>query len=584
MKTKPWTSLLTGTLLWCLLATTPGLLAQDAPDATPEDEPTLRRLDEPADEIEPAAPPVPADEVTPPTPPATPEPPRSPAVAGVNRGVIFRLKSDIHVPAGQSADNVVAIFGNIVVDGEVHDETVAVFGDITVNGRTNSETVAVMGDLNVEGRVNGDAIAVMGRLNLGPRGTVDGDSVVVGGTLDIVPGGVIDGETVHVELPAGLVSFARGLRVWFYECLFLGRPLAFNAQLMWAWSLAAGFLVFYLLLVLMFGGPMTTCAETLEKRPGMTVVASVLTALFVPILTVLLSFLAVGVLVPILMFIVGLFGKAAFLLWMGRRVLRPERGYPPFAAAAVGGVILTLTYTVPILGFVMMKVSGLLGTGMIVYAILFAMQSERNSRPTAAAAMPAGAGASGAATTMASVPTSAADPATGVASSVEPTPLAEEPPPIPSEPPPVPPAAAVPPPAAAPKSATAGLQFSLLPRAGFWIRLAACLLDVVLVGVILGVVGFGDYFVPWFALYSVVLWALKGTTIGGVVCGLKIVRLDDRNVDWSVAVVRGLGAFLSFVVLGLGFIWVAFDEDCQSWHDKIAGTTIVRVPKGVSLI
>ena len=47
---------------------------------------------------------------------------------------------------------------------------------------------------------------------------------------------------------------------------------------------------------------------------------------------------------------------------------------------------------------------------------------------------------------------------------------------------------------------------------------------------------------------------------------------------------RALGCFLSFAVFGLGFIWVAIDDDRQSWHDKIAGTTVVRVPKGVSLL
>ena len=48
--------------------------------------------------------------------------------------------------------------------------------------------------------------------------------------------------------------------------------------------------------------------------------------------------------------------------------------------------------------------------------------------------------------------------------------------------------------------------------------------------------------------------------------------------------VRTLGCFLSLAVVGLGFLWVAIDDDRQSWHDKIAGTVVVRVPKGVSLI
>ena len=71
---------------------------------------------------------------------------------------------------------------------------------------------------------------------------------------------------------------------------------------------------------------------------------------------------------------------------------------------------------------------------------------------------------------------------------------------------------------------------------------------------------------------------------GGIICGLKVVRLDDRRIDWGVAVVRCLGGFLSLAIAGLGFIWVAFDDEKQSWHDKIAGTTIVRVPKGTPLL
>jgi uncharacterized RDD family membrane protein YckC len=88
----------------------------------------------------------------------------------------------------------------------------------------------------------------------------------------------------------------------------------------------------------------------------------------------------------------------------------------------------------------------------------------------------------------------------------------------------------------------------------------------------------------WVVLYSVVMWAKRGTTIGGAVCGLRLVRLDDRPVDWGVAIVRAIGGFLSLAVAGIGFIWVAFDDERQSWHDKIAGTTIVRVPRGTALL
>jgi uncharacterized RDD family membrane protein YckC len=105
-----------------------------------------------------------------------------------------------------------------------------------------------------------------------------------------------------------------------------------------------------------------------------------------------------------------------------------------------------------------------------------------------------------------------------------------------------------------------------------------------LVAIVLGMIGLRDYLPVFFAAYCVVLWSLRATTIGGIICGLKVVRLDERKIDWSIALVRALGGFLSLAVLGLGFIWVAFDKERQSWHDKIAGTVIVRVPKGVTLV
>jgi len=63
-----------------------------------------------------------------------------------------------------------------------------------------------------------------------------------------------------------------------------------------------------------------------------------------------------------------------------------------------------------------------------------------------------------------------------------------------------------------------------------------------------------------------------------------VVRIDARPVDWPTAIVRALGCFISIVVIGLGFIWIAFDPEKQGWHDKIAGTVVVRVPNTVPLV
>ena len=73
------------------------------------------------------------------------------------------------------------------------------------------------------------------------------------------------------------------------------------------------------------------------------------------------------------------------------------------------------------------------------------------------------------------------------------------------------------------------------------------------------------------AAYGAVMWKLRGSTVGGIVFDLRVVRLDGRAVDWETAIIRALSCFLSLAVAGLGFIWIAFDANSQAWHDKIAG-------------
>lgn len=114
--------------------------------------------------------------------------------------------------------------------------------------------------------------------------------------------------------------------------------------------------------------------------------------------------------------------------------------------------------------------------------------------------------------------------------------------------------------------------------------MAAAFLDVVLVSILGALVGGPPLGLLVALAYFTGMWAWKGTTIGGIVLKLKVVRLDGRPVTFSVALVRGLSAAFSVVVLFLGFLWIAWDRDKQGWHDKIAGTTVVRLPHTQSLV
>ena len=60
--------------------------------------------------------------------------------------------------------------------------------------------------------------------------------------------------------------------------------------------------------------------------------------------------------------------------------------------------------------------------------------------------------------------------------------------------------------------------------------------------------------------------------------------LKPAEKGTETAIVRALGCFLSLCVVFLGFIWIAFDPNRQAWHDKIAGTVVVRAKRGAPLV
>ena len=79
--------------------------------------------------------------------------------------------------------------------------------------------------------------------------------------------------------------------------------------------------------------------------------------------------------------------------------------------------------------------------------------------------------------------------------------------------------------------------------------------------------------------YHVAFWLWKATTLGGIICQLRVVRIDGGVLQPLDAVVRGVTAIFSLAAFGLGALWILRDPERQSWHDKVAGTYVVRVPR-----
>lgn len=502
-------------------------------------------------------------------------------------------------PRGTSNDDRVIVGGdNYIAEGTVVPaDAVAVMGNLTVDGEVMGDAVAVMGDNTINHHVHGQVVAVMGNVTLGPKAVVDGGIVCVGGEVVRNPAAVVHGG-VKIE------SFGPGFKVdtittWWDRALRLGRPLAIGAHLGWLWILTAFSVAFYALLGLLFPKKITECGDKLLTSPGMVLLAAMLAVLAMPVLFVLLCITVIGLPVALLVLPVGtlfiaMFGKAALYGLVGRKLTGSVVTLHPALAVLLGALLFVLLYLVPFLGLLLSLLVWFLGFGCAVL-----MMFARAPKPAAPIPAP-----------VAPVSTYAPPPAVVPVAPLEtagfaPAPAASMPPQsegFGATPPPVAepaPASATPPPApgAATFAASPAPMFAAprpvisadtLPRAGFWIRVAAAALDCVMIIVPLAIMGGMDHgpglmFLS-IAAYHAAMWKYKGTTIGGVVCSLKVVRLDDREIDWGVAIVRALSAFLSFFIAGLGFIWVAFDDEKQSWHDRIAGTTIVRVPKGTPLI
>lgn len=139
------------------------------------------------------------------------------------------------------------------------------------------------------------------------------------------------------------------------------------------------------------------------------------------------------------------------------------------------------------------------------------------------------------------------------------------------------------------------------PKAGFWTRVVAYMLDFFLLAAVqfvlslmitwtigmLGLVTEGDpaiNMVVWLfgaslsIGYAVFFTGYCGQTPGKMALRIKVIHTDGSSVTYGRAVLREvLGKFVSGVLLGVGYLMVAFDSQKQGLHDKIADTYVIKL-------
>ncbi|MBI2959101.1 MAG: RDD family protein [Betaproteobacteria bacterium] len=145
------------------------------------------------------------------------------------------------------------------------------------------------------------------------------------------------------------------------------------------------------------------------------------------------------------------------------------------------------------------------------------------------------------------------------------------------------------------KDTSAKVDLSRAKYVGFWKRVGAAIIDILILIVVtfplLWWIYGPDYFttpgmskgvadviinyvLP--AVAVILFWRFRGATPGKMLISARIV---DAASGGAPSTKQLIGRYFAYIVsslpAGLGFLWIAFDKRKQSWHDKLAGTVVV---------
>lgn len=441
--------------------------------------------------------------------------------ANTRSGLLFNLNGDVELKKGETCPMVVVIGGNAVVDGTVDQNVIVIAGNLKLNG-------AVLHDTYVIG----------GSVQAGPKAISKGEIVVVGGALKRAE----SAEIAHRPMVIGFGREIQSAWIWVTHGLILGRPVVPSLPIVW--MVLGAFFALYCLIALLFRNAAATTLQTIESNPIGSMLCGFLVLI---ILGIILSVLVLGPGVFLLPFILcGIFfatlvGKVAVYEFFGclfAKGLRPP-GLGSIVALTLGMALSICLCMIPFIGFMVWGLIGVLGLGSVTLACFRMLAREAMATRAAfvtarAPAATVAAGAGGGATFGGASETGA-------------------PPVIIRQP----------------------LAF---PLAGFWPRAGALILDLIIVGGALGLVGALPAFPIALLVYSVGFLVWRGATIGCILIGTRCIRTNGAPLTWSCALVRTLASILSLIPFGLGFLWAAWDPHKQTWHDRIAGTLVVKIP------
>ena len=84
-------------------------------------------------------------------------------------------------------------------------------------------------------------------------------------------------------------------------------------------------------------------------------------------------------------------------------------------------------------------------------------------------------------------------------------------------------------------------------------------------------------FIETFVFFAF-FWIRLGQTIGMLAWKLRVLSIDGRALSLHQALLRFIGALLSFATFGLGYVWMLIDPGRRTWPDMVSRTEVFYVP------
>jgi uncharacterized RDD family membrane protein YckC len=122
------------------------------------------------------------------------------------------------------------------------------------------------------------------------------------------------------------------------------------------------------------------------------------------------------------------------------------------------------------------------------------------------------------------------------------------------------------------------------PRAGFWRRFGAAIIDGILLAIVDTIVRAILPAAAYLVLSLIINWgyytamegSARGATLGKMALGIRVLDFErGGRLSYGRALVRNVAKILSTIPIFLGYFWMLWDGEKRTWHDKIAGAVVV---------